>query len=124
MSGKISSDDPIESLIGRFGNYQWWILFLVTVGRLPTEYQLTNVVFVIPSVEFTCLDQNASNATNVCPCVNPQYDDSDVVSSVTTEWNLICGRGWLASLAQSMMQLGILAGSLLYGYIADRYLTT
>lgn len=121
MSGKISSEDPIETLIGRFGKYQWWILFLVTIGRLPTEFQLNNVVFVIPGVAYTCLDENANNGTDFCPCENPQYDQSAVVSSVTTEWDLICGRGSLASLAQSMMQLGVLVGSLIYGHIADRY---
>lgn len=114
------SEDPIETLIGGFGKYQSWILFLVAIGRLPTEFQLSNVVFVIPSVVYTCLDENANNETNVCPCENPQYDQSAVVSSVTTEWDLICGRGYLASLAQSMMQVGILVGSLIYSHIADR----
>ncbi|XP_075975242.1 organic cation transporter protein-like [Anticarsia gemmatalis] len=111
-------EDPIETAIGRFGKYQTWILFLITVGRFPTEYQLTNVVFIIPSVEYKCLD---NNVTNYCPCANPEYDTSSVVSSVTSEWNLICDKTSLASLAQSMFHVGILAGSLLLGYISDRY---
>lgn len=121
MRDKLSSEDPIESLIGGFGKYQSWVLFLVTIGRFPTEFQLNNVVFVIPGVEYTCLDENTNNETNICPCENPLYDQSAVVSSVTSEWNLICGRTSLASLAQSMMQIGILVGSLIYGHIADRY---
>lgn len=122
MSGnKITdSEDPIETVIGRFGRYQSWILFLITIGRLPTEFQLTNVVFILPGVEYSCLDSSGNNVTNYCPCENPHYDTSTIVSSVITEWNLICDRRSLASLAQSMMQVGILAGSLIYGHIADR----
>lgn len=113
--------DHIENAIGRFGLYQTWILFLVTISRYPTEFQLTNVVFILPSVDYVCLDEQASNATNYCPCENPEYDTSVIVDSVTSTWDLICGRTQLASLAQSMLQVGILAGSLLYGYISDRY---
>ncbi|KAJ8716707.1 hypothetical protein PYW07_003334 [Mythimna separata] len=111
-------EDHIETAIGRFGKYQTWVLFLITVGRFPAEYQLNNVVFIIPSVEYVCLD---NNVTNHCPCENPEYDTSTIVSSVTSEWDLICDRTYLASLAQSMMQIGILAGSLLFGYLSDRY---
>ncbi|KAJ0183341.1 hypothetical protein K1T71_001317 [Dendrolimus kikuchii] len=73
------------------------------------------------NIEYICLDENVSNATNYCPCENPEYDQSTIVSSVTSEWDLICGRTWLASLAQSIMQIGILAGSLVFGFISDRY---
>nr|XP_021181713.2 organic cation transporter protein isoform X1 [Helicoverpa armigera] len=111
-------EDPIETAIGRFGKYQTWILFLISVGRFPSEYQLNNVVFIIPSVEYKCLD---NNVTNYCPCNNPEYDTSTIVSSVTSEWDLICNRTYLASLTQSMMQIGILAGSLLFGYLSDRH---
>lgn len=113
-------EDPIETLIGRFGKYQTWIMILLQFGAFPTDYQLNNVVFVIPGVEYICLDENANNATNFCPCENPQYDQSEIVSSVTSEWNLICGKGHLASLAQSIMQLGSLIGTLIYSHISDR----
>lgn len=114
-------EDAIEKVIGRFGRYQTWILILVAICRLPTEFQLTNVVFLIPSVEYVCKDVDAYNLTNHCPCKNPEYDQSTIVSSVTSEWNLICGRTSLASLAQAVMQIGIIPGSLIYGYVSDRY---
>ncbi|KAG7299047.1 hypothetical protein JYU34_017522 [Plutella xylostella] len=115
------TNDPIERAIGRFGWYQTWILILITLGRFPAEFQLTNVVFILPNVEYTCLDDPSNNATNICPCENPVYDKSTIVDSVTTTWNLICERGTLASFAQSVLQAGILAGSLIYGHISDRH---
>jgi hypothetical protein len=114
------SDDPIENIIGRFGRYQTWILFLIVIGRLPTEFQLNIVVFILPNPDYVCLDEGANNRTNYCPCKNPEYDQSTIVSSITSEWNLICERKNLASLAQSTMQAGILVGSLFYGFTSDR----
>lgn len=116
-----SNDDPIEIIIGSFGKYQTWILILLSLGAFPTDYQLNNVVFIIPTVDYTCLDANANNGTNICPCENPQYDETAIVSSVTSEWNLICERGVLASLAQSIMQFGSLIGTLVYSFVSDRY---
>lgn len=116
----MTADDTVETIIGRFGKYQTWILFLISIGRFPTEYQLTNVVFIIPSVEYVCMDDDAYNLTNHCPCENIQYDQSSIVSSVTSTWNLICDRSQLASLAQSILQVGILFGSVFYGHVSDR----
>ncbi|XP_059057425.1 organic cation transporter-like protein [Achroia grisella] len=117
----MSTEDLIEKTIGRFGKYQTWILILITIGRYPTEFQLNNVVFIIPAVEYQCLDDGVFNATNYCPCENPKYDQSTIVSSVTSEWDLICDRTAYASFAQSVIQIGILAGSLFFGHISDRF---
>ncbi|XP_075975244.1 organic cation transporter protein-like [Anticarsia gemmatalis] len=111
-------EDHLETAIGRFGKYQAFVYFLIAIARFPTEYQLNNVVFIIPKVEYKCLD---NNLTNYCPCENPQYDTSSVVSSVTSEWDLICDKTSLASLAQSILHVGILTGSFLLGYMSDRY---
>lgn len=113
-------DDPIEKAIGRFGKYQILILVLLSIGRYPTEFQLTNVVFLLPTQDYICADNNSDNITNVCPCENPIFDNTTFISTVTSTWNLICDRRYLASLAQSMLQVGILAGSIIFGYISDR----
>lgn len=116
----MSTEDAIENIIGRFGLYQTWVLFLIAIGRVPADFQLTNVVYILPKVDYVCLDEGASNMTNYCPCKNPQYETSTIVESVVTTWHLICGSSYLASLAQSVLQIGILTGSLLYGYLSDR----
>ncbi|XP_023954318.1 organic cation transporter-like protein isoform X2 [Bicyclus anynana] len=117
----MSTDDAIETIIGRFGRYQTWIWILIAIGRAPTDYQLSNVVFLLPNVEYVCMDDNAHNKTNHCPCENPIYDQTYIENSVTTTWNLICDKSHYASLAQSMLQIGILGGSLFYGHLSDRY---
>ncbi|XP_049872508.1 organic cation transporter protein-like isoform X2 [Pectinophora gossypiella] len=114
-------DDLIANIIGSFGRYQTWILVVVTLAHLPTDYFMNNVLFVLPHVDYVCKDDDAYNLTNYCPCQNPDYDRSAIVESATSEWNLICERTHLASLAQSAMQVGMLTGSLIYGHISDRY---
>lgn len=114
------SEDAIEKVIGRFGRYQTWILFLLFVGRLPAEFELSNVVFLLPKTDYKCLDDGVQNATNYCPCQSPEFDTSTIVSSVTSDFQLICNRKALSSLTQSMLQVGIAAGSLFYGHISDR----
>lgn len=114
------SEDGIERAIGRFGRYQTWVLVLITIGRLPAEFQLTNVVFLLPKTDYTCLDEGAQNATNFCPCQNPEFDTSTIVTSITSDFQLICNKKSLSSLAQSILQVGIAAGSLFYGFVSDR----
>lgn len=116
----MSVEDAIEQIIGRFGRYQTWILVLYIASKFPVQFQLLNVVFILPSVNYICLDEGADNNTNYCPCQNPLYETSDIVSSVTSEFNLICDSQSLASLSQSILQVGILLGSLLFGFISDR----
>ncbi|XP_063826797.1 organic cation transporter-like protein [Ostrinia nubilalis] len=118
---ELHGEDGIEKAIGRFGIYQAWILFLITLARLPGEFQLSNVVFLLPKADYTCLDDGVNNATNYCPCQNPEFDTSTIVTSITSDFQLICNKKSWASLSQSMLQVGVGAGSLIYGFISDRY---
>lgn len=114
----MSSEDLIDAVVGKIGWYQAWLLFLLIFGRCPTEYQLVNVVFILPNPEYVCRDEGA-NTTNVCPCEKPVYDTS-IMESVLSDFDLICEKKHLASLGQSLLQVGILFGSIFYGYISDR----
>ncbi|XP_076818468.1 solute carrier family 22 member 4-like [Clavelina lepadiformis] len=49
------------------------------------------------------------------------YDRSQFQETVTTEWNLVCEREGLNSLATALFCFGMLLGSLVGGSIADRY---
>ncbi|KAL1770446.1 solute carrier family 22 member 1 [Sigmodon hispidus] len=42
-------------------------------------------------------------------------------SSIVTEFNLVCGDSWKVDLFQSCVNLGFFLGSLVVGYIADRF---
>ncbi|XP_057678595.1 solute carrier family 22 member 16 [Corythoichthys intestinalis] len=48
------------------------------------------------------------------------YDQSEVLQSIVTDWDLVCDRAWLAKLCQPIFMLGVLVGALVFGDIADR----
>jgi MFS family permease len=41
--------------------------------------------------------------------------------TIITQWDLVCNRSYLASLAQTVTMLGILFGNMLFGYLSDRF---
>ncbi|XP_053316017.1 solute carrier family 22 member 16 isoform X2 [Spea bombifrons] len=48
------------------------------------------------------------------------YDHTHLLSSVVTEWDLVCDREWLAKLVQPTFMFGVLLGAVIFGDIADR----
>ncbi|XP_068198960.1 solute carrier family 22 member 2-like [Antennarius striatus] len=42
-------------------------------------------------------------------------------SSIATEFNLVCSDAWLVDMHQSVLNMGILIGTFLFGYISDRF---
>lgn len=53
-------------------------------------------------------------------CHGFYYDHSEILSSIVTDWDLVCQREWLAKLCQPTFMLGVLIGALVFGDIADR----
>ncbi|XP_060241943.1 solute carrier family 22 member 19-like isoform X2 [Meriones unguiculatus] len=49
------------------------------------------------------------------------YDQSTFLSTIVTEWDLVCGSQALRSVAKFVILFGILTGSILGGYISDRF---
>ncbi|XP_051900950.1 solute carrier family 22 member 6-A-like [Pristis pectinata] len=49
------------------------------------------------------------------------YDRSQFTATIVTEWDLVCDRKSLRHLAQSLYMAGFLAGSIIFGRLADRY---
>ncbi|XP_027292821.1 solute carrier family 22 member 1 [Cricetulus griseus] len=72
-----------------------------------------------------CVDPLSSLVANrshlpLSPCQHGwEYDTPG--SSIVTEFNLVCGDAWKVDLFQSCVNLGFFLGSLVVGYIADRF---
>ncbi|KAH8367058.1 hypothetical protein KR200_005015 [Drosophila serrata] len=61
----------------------------------------------------------SSNRTK--DCSHYVYDQSTYLNSAVTEWNLVCGRGFMAATSDSLFMLGVLLGSIVFGQLSDKY---
>ncbi|NXI33332.1 S226A protein, partial [Sterrhoptilus dennistouni] len=76
-----------------------------------------------------CLRYVASPPANVTdgpratePCHDGwDYDRSVYVSTIVTEWDLVCGYRQLRQMAQSIYMAGVLVGALVLGGLSDRF---
>ncbi|CAH0383129.1 unnamed protein product [Bemisia tabaci] len=111
--------------------------------RLPNEFHDTsfnlsdfNLTMVLPKDEVTgnpstcrILDTNFSSeyfasgvpANQSVSCNDWIFDPENVRWSTVTEWNLVCSRAWMAATSDSLLMVGILIGSYVFGDLADRY---
>ncbi|XP_017047157.1 organic cation transporter-like protein [Drosophila ficusphila] len=54
-------------------------------------------------------------------CSSYVYDQSKYLNSAVTEWNLVCGREFLAATSDSLFMFGVLLGSIVFGQLSDKY---
>ncbi|XP_013412425.1 organic cation transporter protein isoform X2 [Lingula anatina] len=61
------------------------------------------------------------NRTVVAECGSWEYDNADFTSTIVTEWNLVCDRGWMRATAQSIYMVGFMVGAVGCGALSDRF---
>ncbi|XP_025152602.1 organic cation transporter protein isoform X2 [Harpegnathos saltator] len=73
----------------------------------------------LPRAIDSCHYLDRDNVTRECDSWT--YDTTYFQSSRGMEWNFVCSRRWMGSLAQSAYMFGVFAGSLTLGSLADTY---
>ncbi|XP_014670267.1 PREDICTED: organic cation transporter protein-like, partial [Priapulus caudatus] len=64
---------------------------------------------------------DADDKPRVATCDRWVYDTSIYAATVTTEFDVVCGREWLMALSQAMFMAGILVGNAVFGSLSDKY---
>ncbi|KAI5645893.1 sugar transporter domain-containing protein [Phthorimaea operculella] len=120
-------DDSLSKLVGHFGRWQLLAITTICLIKFPTGWIQLEILFLTPKTTFRCVEfssnKTAVGEVSTCykDCARYEYDSSPMETSIISEWALICERQWLASFTQMLLQLGILIGSILFGFLADRY---
>lgn len=82
----------------------------------------TLVYKAIPLNEHERLDScKLFNNGTVEECQKWVYDDQYFTSSRGIEWNFVCNRRWMGAIAQTAYMFGVVAGSLTFGRLSDKF---
>ncbi|XP_038564895.1 solute carrier family 22 member 5-like [Micropterus salmoides] len=67
------------------------------------------------------VDVNLSNVATEGCLDGWEYDQSVYISTITSEWDLVCDDSWKNPLTSSLFFCGVLTGSFISGQLSDRY---
>lgn len=63
---RIDTLDIVEKYTGILSNWQLWIIFLVSLVKIPVTWHQMNIIFLAPPVNFECVDENVDKCSPNC----------------------------------------------------------
>lgn len=123
---EVKQDEPdkLVNAIGQFGKWQLmlWLLIASPI-KISSAWQQLGIVFLAPPTSFMCVETNLTNIIemNTCysDCVGYNYY-TDFENTIISQFDLICEKAWLSNFTQTICMFGVLMGSIIFGFIADR----
>ncbi|EAA07935.5 organic cation transporter protein isoform X1 [Anopheles arabiensis] len=112
--------DPIQRAMGQLG---WWHILVCAVVfplKFPVAWHQMSIIFLGPSVNYTCASDPSLDRCDA-GCTSWTYDNSTFATTLTSEWDLVCGNANLVKLSQTIFMFGILVGGVVFGSLADKY---
>ncbi|XP_076058985.1 organic cation transporter protein-like isoform X2 [Oratosquilla oratoria] len=131
--------DRFDDLLTKMGTGRWNIYYFLAVGSWCLILPMHTLAgsFLSPTVPHECEEEspdllpdnttspecNLYNATAdlVIPCTSWIYNDSIYHSTVTSEFDLVCGAGYMRATFQSIYMFGNLVGAILNGVMSDMF---
>lgn len=122
---KHKEEDKLTNAIGELG--KWQIMMLLVVlwpTKLSAAWQQLGIIFIAPNTTFICTATNLTKniVTSKCynDCIKYEYQ-TDFGNTIISQWDLVCDRAWMTNFTQTVAMFGVLLGSILFGFLADRY---
>ena len=139
----------VSEIIGGFGFFQKKVFAFFFICGIFSAWNGLALSFYGPEIDYWCentewTSKNISigaqkleikNTPNYVPCSDPNsiglnlssatcskfiFDDSEYQSTIIQEWDLVCDKSWLVSMAKSSYMVGTLVAVLL-SQVADKY---
>ncbi|XP_064108577.1 organic cation transporter protein-like isoform X2 [Macrobrachium nipponense] len=134
-----------DELLAKLGTGKWNVLYFFIAGFwylwLPGEY--FGGAYLTPQLSYTCIpSENASvisiakdscsytvNETDAdgydtqveYSCTEWEYDHSVFITTLTSDFDLVCGQAYLKATYQSALVFATMFTSMFAGYLADRF---
>lgn len=145
MSGVVNGDDvkSFDELLLNwcgYGRWQFSLLALLSLVFFFAPFFTLSMMFIGATPDYRCIDHLSGNETftqvqhlssrcwsgndsgsisSAKPCSNWVFDNSTFTSTIVTEWQLVCSRRYLLSLAQALVMFGGLVGSIITSQLGD-----
>ncbi|XP_066467925.1 solute carrier family 22 member 7-like [Tiliqua scincoides] len=107
----------------QFANLTEEELLLISIPRDSEEAFSSCKMFTEP--QFHLLPnstQQPSNATSVQSCHHGWvYDQSQFISTIATQWDLVCEQRSLNQATATFFFIGVTLGAVIFGYLSDRF---
>jgi len=143
--------DQITNIIGEVGRWQIEKVLLVFIVAAPGLAHIFHSAFITPKTKYWCEVAQAENGDTYAPydfnevkyehfengtyekeypnntglcmdnCLNYNHDHSFWVSTMVTEWDLVCEKLWLKTAAKTILFTGFALGSFSAGLVSDRF---
>ncbi|XP_074598883.1 organic cation transporter protein-like [Brevipalpus obovatus] len=120
-------DGPIEhvsDLIGSWGPFQRRIFVLAILVYAVSPFSNASIDYYMIKSDFWCENSASQPISQPRSCDVKSCDrwvHNTTRTTLIKEWDLVCDRFWIASLALSSYQLGYLISCLVIGIISDRF---
>jgi OCT family organic cation transporter-like MFS transporter 4/5 len=69
----------------------------------------------------TALSQRGGMSLKTMKCESIEYDTSEGITSIVTDWNLVCDRLPLLSTVQGSYMAGVFVGCIVFGWASDKF---
>lgn len=125
--------DEILEEIGSFGFFQKRNSLLLGLIIFVLTFQTVSMVFIGGEPTWRCA-QNSSVCTRNgtispddkyynarCNMSTNDWEFTTEFTSIVTEWKLVCGKGYYASLSQSVLFIGWIPGAFIIGRLSDKF---
>ncbi|XP_047482745.1 organic cation transporter protein-like isoform X2 [Penaeus chinensis] len=128
-----------DDLLTHLGTGRWNLLYAIAMGywALQVPYHSMGAAFLTPHQDFTCVNSDVEILQNRSQCIynittsdgeNEErlctewaFDNSTYASTITSEFGLVCEFSFLRATFKSVYFLGAFVGSILNGWISDKY---
>lgn len=72
---------------------------------------------------FSFANKNPHEKREISSCEKFVYNKTEnkMNNTVVSDWNLVCGKSWWLTTGDSIFMAGVMLGSIIFGYLSDRY---